>query len=78
MFNVREEEFEYQWKIFEYNLINVVMSLHLYYFMNSNILIKHNGRGSYFSGEKNQFFSWKFNKEQWYTYIRSPKPSIVL
>lgn len=35
----------------------IVMFLHLHYFMSGNILIKHNGRGSYFSGEEKNPFS---------------------
>lgn len=49
MLNVTENEFEYQWKIFEFSLSDVSMFLYLYYFMNGNVLTKHNGRGSYFS-----------------------------
>lgn len=49
MLNVTENEFEYQWKIFEFSLSDVSMFLYLYYFMNGNVLTKHNGRGKYFS-----------------------------
>lgn len=52
MLKVTEKEFEYQWKIFEFSLTDVSMFLYLYYFMNGNVLTKHNGRGSYFSGEE--------------------------